>query len=468
MDSFRQEGGVVGVWQHPKAANLSCLGLHALQHRGQHGAGIVSTDGRSMYVHRGEGLVADIFARGDSLQPLLGDRAIGHVRHSKLAAGDLSCVQPMLVQRHGEGLAVAHDGDFVNATALRAQLEDDGAIFQSLSTTELLLHLVARSKQSSLVNRAVDALSRIKGAWTLLMLSSNEMIAARDPLGFRSLVLGRHADGAWVVAAETCALDLLGAEYVRDVEPGEVVVFDRNGIASFKPFPPEERSRCVFEYLSFARPDTALWGQGVYEVRQRLGEQLAIESPVEADLVIPVPDSGVAAALGYSRETGIPFELGLMRNHYAGRTMFDPTQQIRDLTIKLKFNPLPRLLAGKRVVVVDNALACGTTSGKIVRMLKAADVTEVHLRIAAPPTIGSCFYGVDSPSSSELIASGNEVAEIGRFVGADSIGYLSIEGMHKAVHQGSGGYCDACFSARYPVMHESLRAVPQLPLFSRD
>jgi amidophosphoribosyltransferase len=468
VDRFREECGVIGIWQHPEAANLAYLGLHALQHRGQEGAGIVSSDGRSMYVHRGQGLVADVFGRRDRIHQLVGEQAIGHVRYSTSGASDLSCVQPLLVQRQGEGLAVAHNGNFVNAATLRTQLEEEGAIFQSSTDTEILLHLVARSKQSSLVNRAVDALNRIKGAWTLLMLTPGEMIAARDPWGFRPLVLGRHPDGAWLVASETCALDLVEGEYVRDVEPGEVVVFDRTGVASFKPFPPQERNRCIFEYLYFARPDTSLWGQGVYEVRQRLGEQLARECPAEADMVLPVPDSGVAAALGYSRETGIPFQLGLVRNHYVGRSFIEPTQQIRDFGVKLKLNPLSHLLEGKRVVVVDDTLVRGTTCRKIVRMLRKARVAEVHLRIAAPPTTGSCFYGIDTPSSSELIASGNEVSEIGRFVGADSIGYLSIGGMHGAVHEGQNGYCDACFSGRYPVTHDDLQGVPQLPLFSTD
>ncbi len=468
MDRFREECGVVGVWQHPEAANLAYLGLHALQHRGQEGAGIVSTDGRSMYAHRGQGLVADVFGRRERIHQLVGDRAIGHVRYSTAGASDLSCVQPLLVQRKGEGLAVAHNGNFVNAETLRQQLEEDGAIFQSSTDTEILVHLIARSKQSSLVNRAVDALTRILGAWTLLVLTPNEMIAARDPLGFRPLVLGKHPDGGWIVASETCGLDLVEGEYVRDIEPGEVVVFDRSGIASFKPFPPAERNRCIFEYLYFARPDTSLWGQGVYEVRQRLGEQLARECPAEADFVIPVPDSGVAAALGYSKETGIPFQLGLVRNHYVGRSFIEPTQQIRDFGVKLKLNPLSHLLEGKRVVVVDDSLVRGTTCRKIVRMLKQSKVAEVHLRIAAPPTTGSCFYGIDTPSTSELIASRNEVAEIGRFVGADSIGYLSIGGMHGAVHEGKSGYCDACFSGRYPVIHDPIEGAPQLPLFSAD
>ena len=468
MDRFREECGVVGVWQHPEAANLAYLGLHALQHRGQEGAGIVSTDGRAMYAHRGQGLVADVFGRRERIHQLAGDRAIGHVRYSTAGASDLSCVQPLLVQRKGEGLAVAHNGNFVNAETLRSQLENDGAIFQSSTDTEILVHLMARSRQSSLVNCAVDALTRILGAWTLLILTPHEMIAARDPLGFRPLVLGKHPDGAWIVASETCALDLVDGEYVRDIEPGEVVVFDRSGIASFKPFPPAERNRCIFEYLYFARPDTSLWGQGVYEVRQRLGEQLARECPAEADVVIPVPDSGVAAALGYSRETGIPFQLGLVRNHYVGRSFIEPTQQIRDFGVKLKLNPLSHALEGKRVVVGDDSLVRGTTCRKIVRMLKRSRVAEVHLRIAAPPTTGSCFYGIDTPSTNELIASRNEVAEIGRFVGADSIGYLSIGGMHGAVHEGQTGYCDACFSGRYPVIHEDVEGAPQLPLFSAD
>jgi len=468
VDRFQEECGLVGVWQHPEAANLAYLGLHALQHRGQEGAGIVSSDGKDMYSHRGQGLVADVFGRKERITQLAGDRAIGHVRYSKAGASDLSCVQPLLVQRAGQGLAVAHNGNFVNAASLRQGLEDEGAIFQSSTDTEILVHLIARSRQRSLVNRAVDALTRIKGAWSLLIMSPGQMVAARDPMGFRPLVLGRHPDGAWLVASETCALDLLEGEYVRDIEPGEVVVLDADGVASFKPFPPQQRHRCIFEHLYFARPDTSLWGQGVYEVRQRLGEQLARESPAEADLVIPVPDSGVAAALGYAHATGIQFQLALVRNHYVGRSFIEPSQPIRDFGVKLKLNPLSHLLEGKRVVVVDDSLVRGTTCRKIVRMLKRARVSEVHLRIASPPTTGSCFYGIDTPSTSELIASRNEVSEIGRFVGADSIGYLSIGGMHAAVHRGEGGYCDACFSGRYPVLDDGPEGAPQLPLFNGD
>ncbi|MBJ94366.1 MAG: amidophosphoribosyltransferase [Rickettsiales bacterium] len=468
MDRFREECGVIGVWQHPEASTLAYLGLHALQHRGQEGAGIVSSDERSLYAHRGQGLVAEVFGRRESLQVLPGDRAIGHVRYSTAGESDLSSVQPLLVQHKGSRLAVAHNGNFVNAESLRAQLEAEGAIFQSSTDTEIIVHLLARSRQSSTVNRLVDALSRIKGAWTLLVITPEHMIAARDPFGFRPLVLGQHPEGAWLVASETCALDLVEASYVRDIEPGEVVVFDRSGVASFKPFPRQKTHRCIFEHLYFARPDTSLWGQGVYEVRQRLGRQLARECPAEADYVLPVPDSGIAAALGYSLESEIPFQLGLVRNHYVGRSFIEPTQQIRDFGVKLKLNPLSHLLRGKRVVVIDDSLVRGTTCRKIIRMLRRARVAEVHLRIAAPPTKGSCFYGIDTPNPSELIASGNEISEIGRYVGADSIGYLSIGGMHAAVHDGSSGYCDACFSGRYPVEHEDLYKAPQLPLFDAD
>jgi len=456
--------GIVGIWGHPEAANLAYLGLHALQHRGQEGAGIVSSDGEKLYARRGRGLVADVFGDRAVLDGLPGTRAIGHVRYSTSGTGDVANVQPLVVQRRG-GLSLAHNGNLVNAHSIRDELEAEGAIFQSTSDTEVIVHLMARSHQRSFLNRMVDALTRVTGAWSLLLLTPDRMVAGRDPLGFRPLVLGRHPAGGWVVASETCALDLVEADYVRDVQPGEIVVIDGDGISSFHPFPPAEAKACIFEYIYFARPDSALWEQDVYGVRLRLGQRLAQEQPAEADLVIPVPDSGVAAALGYARGMGLPFELGLVRNHYVGRSFIEPSQQIRDFGVKLKLNPVPSLLAGRRVVVVDDSLVRGTTCRKIVRMLRRAGAAEVHLRIAAPPTTGSCWYGIDTPTQEELIASKNEIPEIGRFVGADTIGYLSVAGMHAAVNADAGGYCDACFSGRYPVLHSDLDRRPQLPLF---
>jgi amidophosphoribosyltransferase len=468
FDGFRDECGVVGVWGHAEAANLAYLGLHALQHRGQEGAGIVASDGLQLRALRGQGLVADVFRDAAALEALAGTRAIGHVRYSTAGGSDVTNVQPLMVRYGGGSMALAHNGNYVNARSVREELEAEGAIFQSSSDTEVLVHLVARSRQRSFVNRVVDALARVQGAGSVLVLTERMLLAARDPHGFRPLVLGRLAAGGWVFASETVALDLIGATYVRDIGPGEVVVIDGDGISSFHPFPRAESKSCIFEYVYFARPDTMLWGRDVYSVRRRLGRRLAQEQPCAVDMVVPVPDSGVAAALGYARELGAPFELGLIRNHYVGRSFIEPSQRIRDFGVKLKLNPVPGLLAGQRVAVVDDSLVRGTTCRKIVRLLREAGVAEVHLRIAAPPTVGPCWYGIDTPTREELIASRNEVEEIGRFVGADSIGYLSLEGLHAAVNEGEGGHCDACFSGRYPVLHDDLKRGPQLPLFAES
>ncbi len=458
--------GVVGIWGHPEAANLAYLGLHALQHRGQEGAGIVSSDGDRLHVHLGQGLVADVFGDRDVLGHLPGARAIGHVRYSTAGGNHLANVQPLTVQLGG-GFSIGHNGNLVNADLLRTELQEEGAIFQTSSDTEVIVHLIARSRQRSLLNRVIDALGRIKGAWSLVMMTPERIIAGRDPLGFRPLVLGRLPSGGYVLASESSALDLIEAELVRDVAPGEIVVIDDSGLTSFHPFPGADRRACIFEHLYFARPDTALWGQDVYGVRIRLGERLAVEAPADADLVVPVPDSGVAAALGYAQRLDIPFQLGLVRNHYVGRSFIEPSQSIRDFGVKLKLNPVPQLLRGKRVAVVDDSLVRGTTCRKIVRMLRKAGASAVHLRIAAPPTVAPCWYGIDTPTKAELIAANNEVDEIGRYVGADSIAYLSVSGMHAAVGESSetGGHCDACFTGRYPVPHEDLERRDQLGLF---
>ncbi len=462
-DHFRDECGVVGVWGHPEASTLCHLGLHALQHRGQEGAGIVSWDGESMRSLRGRGLVADVFGRRSRMEQLQGDRAIGHVRYSTAGSNSLANVQPLQVTAVGTEIGIAHNGNLVNAPALRAELSERGAIFQTTSDTEIIVHLLARSRQKSFTNKLVEALSRVSGAWSLVILTPNQLVAARDPMGFRPLVLGRTAGGARVVASETCALDLLDATYEREVEPGELVIIDSLGVTSFHPFPAEPRNQCVFEHLYFARPDTQLWGQDVYSTRLRLGAKLAEEQPADVDVVVPVPDSGTTAAMGYATALSIPFQLGLIRNHYVGRSFIEPTQRIRDFGVKLKLNPVPGLLSGKKVVVVDDSIVRGTTCRKIVRMLRRAGASEVHLRIAAPPTTGPCFYGIDTPTREELIASSNTVSEIGHYVGADSIGYLSIAGMHEAVAD-TGGYCDACFSGRYPI-EVDLMERPQLGLF---
>jgi amidophosphoribosyltransferase len=411
-------------------------------------------------------LVADVFGRRDVFDRLPGRRAIGHVRYSTAGSNSLANVQPLTVQLGG-GFAIGHNGNLVNAETLRKDLQDEGAIFQTSSDTEVIVHLIARSQQRSLLNRVIDALGRVRGAWSLVMMTPDRIIAGRDPHGFRPLVLGRLPGKGFVLASESSALDLIEAEFVRDITPGEIVVIDDSGLTSLHPFPSSDRRACIFEHLYFARPDTSLWGQDVYSVRIRLGEQLAVEQPADVDMVVPVPDSGVAAALGYARKLGLPFQLGLVRNHYVGRSFIEPNQQIRDFGVKLKLNPVPHLLRGKRVAVVDDSLVRGTTCRKIVRMLRRAGVASVHLRIAAPPTIAPCWYGIDTPTRSELIAANNEPKEIGRYVGADSIGYLSVDGMHAAVADGTPakGHCDACFTDRYPVPHEDRERRDQLALF---
>jgi amidophosphoribosyltransferase len=469
--SLRHHCGVVGVWGHPEASKLCYLGLYAQQHRGQEGAGIVSSSqGERLHAHRGAGLVADVF-KEQVLERLPGDRAIGHNRYSTAGGSLVKNLQPLVVNYHGGKLALAHNGSLVNVASQRAELEAKGAIFQSRTDTEILLHLVARSAQRGLVNRIVDALQQVEGAYCLLFLSSDRMIAVRDPLGFRPLVIGELA-GAQVVASESCALDLLGARLVREVEPGEMVVFDERGMHSLKPMPARQPRHCVFEYVYFARPDSELWGRSVYQARIRCGVSLAREHPAPgADLVVPVPDSGTAAALGYAQESGARFDLGLVRNHYVGRTFIEPAQTIRDFGVRLKLNPVRGLLRDQRVVVVDDSLVRGTTCSKIVRILREAGAAEVHVRVAAPPTIAPCFYGIDTPNRSELIAANMDRDSIRNFLGADSLGFLSLEGLHASVHKeaAGNGFCDACFSERYPIQHEELdRAPPQLPLFGGE
>jgi amidophosphoribosyltransferase len=450
FDKFKDECGVFGVWGSNEAAHLTYLGLHALQHRGQESAGIVAVDdaGR-LGAQRGLGLVADVFT-APVLAELPGNRAIGHVRYSTAGGGGLKNAQPFLVDCAFGQLAVAHNGNLVNADSLRLELQQQGAIFSSTSDTEVLVHLIARSREQGLVDKVVAALHRAQGAYSLLFLTPDAMIGARDPLGFRPLVLGRSKE-AYVLSSESCALDLIEAEFIREVEPGEVVIIDRAGLRSIKPFSaPEKLGRCVFELIYFARPDSRLFGQSVYGVRKRLGAMLAAEHPVEADLVIPVPDSGTAAAIGYAEQSHIPFGFGLVRSHYVGRTFIEPQQSIRHFGVKLKLSAVADEIRGKRVVVVDDSLVRGTTSRKIVKMLRGAGAREVHLRISSPPTRWPCFYGIDTPSRQELIASSHTTEEIARYVTADSLGYLTLEGLHRAVGDGQG-YCDACFSGAYPI-----------------
>ena len=401
FDKFHEECAVMGVYGHPEAANLVYLGLYALQHRGQESCGIVSSDGRGLISHRQMGLVADVF-REDVIKRLEGSSAIGHNRYSTTGQSHLKNAQPFVVEYSQGPIAISHNGNLVNAEMLRKELEDSGSIFQSTSDTEVIIHLIATSKESTLMGRIVEALSRTRGAYSLLFLTLDRMIAARDPMGFRPLVVGRFNsgpnEGAYVVASETCALDLIEATYEREVEPGEIITFSANGMESLKPFPPAPTAKCIFEYIYFSRPDSKLYGHNVYQVRKALGRQLARESAVEADLVTPVPDSGVPAAIGYAEESGIPLEFGLIRNHYVGRTFIEPQQSIRHFGVKIKLNAQREVLQGKRVVVVDDSIIRGTTSRKIIRMLRDAGAKEVHMRISSPATISPCYYGIDTPT----------------------------------------------------------------------
>lgn len=435
---------------------MTYLGLHALQHRGQESAGIVTSDGQQLHVHRAMGLVQDVFSE-DELAKLPGKIAIGHVRYSTAGGSQLKNAQPFAVDYAKGSLAVCHNGNLTNAEDLRDELENRGSIFQSSSDTEVLVHLVALSNQVSLDDRIADALARVKGAYSLLFLSNDAMIGVRDPLGIRPLCLGilpSHKD-AHVLASEPTAFDLIGAEYVRDVEPGEMLVIDASGLRSTRlPEAKATAGTCAFEYVYFARPDSTIGGRSVYDVRKSLGRTLAREHPVDADVVVPVPDSGVPAAIGYAAERSIPFEMGLIRSHYVGRTFIEPQQSIRHFGVRLKLNPVSQILTGKRVVVVDDSIVRGTTSRKIVKMVRDAGAREVHLRISSPPTQWPCYYGIDTPTRRELIASSHSTDEIARYVTADSLNYLSLEGMLEAIGGGSGdrpAFCHACFSGRYPI-----------------
>jgi amidophosphoribosyltransferase len=461
--------GVIGIFGHPEAANIAYLGLHRLQHRGQESAGIVCTDGETVRFVREMGHVTDIFT-AERLQGLPGFAAIGHVRYSTAGDSSLKNAQPVAVNYAGGSLAIAHNGNLVNSDELRASLEDEGAIFQTTSDTENILHLVARSREKELPDRVADALRSVRGAYSLALLSESMLIAARDPLGFRPLSLGKIKDG-WVVASETCAFDLIEAEFVRDIDPGEMLIIDKNGLHSVYPFARQEPRRCVFEWVYFARPDSTIGGISVYRARENMGRRLAVEHPVPADLVIPVPDSGTAAAIGYARESGIPFGQGLMRSHYIGRTFIEPSQQIRHFGVKLKLSPVREVLVGRRVVVVDDSLVRGTTSRKIIGMIRAAGAREIHLRISSPPTVGPCHYGIDTPRREELIASAHSADQIRDFIGADSIGYLSLDGLYAALSKtrstdGGGGLCDACFSNQYPISPTPPARLRQLRLIS--
>jgi amidophosphoribosyltransferase len=449
-DRFHDKCGLFGIFGHPEAAHLTYLGLYAQQHRGQESAGIVSSDGDRLHLEKGMGLVNDIF-QDTSFESLKGDRAMGHVRYSTAGDTVVPNAQPILIECHRGQIALGHNGNLVNAKILRQELEAAGSIFQSTSDTEVILHLYARSHRERLEDAIAASLSKVMGAFSLLFLTPNALVAARDPWGFRPLVIGR-LEGATIICSETCALDLIDAEYVREVEPGELVVVDRSGLRSFHPFPPERHQQCIFEHVYFARPDSLVFGRNVLTSRLLLGRQLAREAPADADVVVPVPDSGMGAALGYSKESGIPFEWGLIRNHYVGRTFIEPKQSIRSFGVKIKLNAVRSILEGKRVILIDDSIVRGTTSRKIVGMVRAGGAREVHMRVSSPPTTGPCYYGIDTPLRSELIASEHSVEEIRAHIGADSLAYLSHEGLLRAVDDPRWErYCTACFSGRYPV-----------------
>jgi amidophosphoribosyltransferase len=455
-DKFHDECGVVAIYANPEAEKLAYLGLHALQHRGQESAGIVTSNGMTLNMHKSMGLVADIF-NTQELAKLHGALAIGHTRYSTAGDSALLNAQPILVQSNKGMMALAHNGNLVNAGEIRARMEAQGSIFQTSSDTEVIVHLIAQSKEHTLPEAMADALRRVEGAFSLVMISPDRIFAARDPRGFRPLAMGRipaspgDKQGTVVFASETCAFDLIGAIYEREVKPGELIVVGPEGITSRFYATPLTQASCIFEHVYFSRPDSRVFGRPVQESREELGRQLAREAPVEADVVVPVPDSGVTAAVGYAAESGIPFRFALIRNHYVGRTFIEPSQSVRDFGVKLKLNPVRSLLEGKRVILIDDSIVRGTTSRKIVRMIRNAGAKEVHMRISCPPTISPCFYGVDTPSKKQLIAANKTVLEIRDYVGADSLAYLSLSGMKTACGDGEKTtYCTACYTGKYP------------------
>jgi amidophosphoribosyltransferase len=449
MDKFKEECGLFGIYGHPEAANLTYLGLYAQQHRGQESVGMASSDGARLKIHKAMGYVADNFNEATIVR-LGGTSAVGHVRYSTAGESGLKNAQPILIDcAHGE-IAVCHNGNLVNAQELRDALVAQGSIFQTTSDTEVLLHLYARSKAAAPGPALIESVSQAQGAFSLVLLTKDHLIAVRDPHGFRPLTLGRLGD-AYIVCSETCALDLIDAEWVRDIEPGEVFIVGPDGAKSFHPFPPAPRAHCIFEHVYFSRPDSYVFGKSVNEVRTELGRCLAREHPTAADVVVPVPDSGVCAATGYAEASGVPLQMGLIRNHYVGRTFIEPHQSIRHFGVRIKLNPVKSILHGRRVVLVDDSIVRGTTSRKIVRMVRAAGASEVHMRISCPPTISPCFYGVDTPQRSELIGATHSIEEIGRYIGADSIGYLSLDGMLSAVGSARKSYCTSCYTGEYPV-----------------
>lgn len=458
--------GVVGIYGHPEASTLAYLSLYALQHRGQESAGIVSAAGDQLQRRAGMGLVSDVFSK-QVLDALPGSAAVGHVRYSTAGDSHEGNAQPFLFRHHRGPIAIAHNGNLVNAGIVREELESEGSIFQTTSDTEVILHLAARSRTQDVVDALAESLSRLRGAYSLVALVPGRLIAVRDPLGFRPLSIGR-VDGAWVVASESCAFDLLGAEYVRDVEPGELVVLDVAGMHSFEAFTTKSRpAACAFEHVYFSRPDSRVFGHSVQAVRKRLGEQLWREAPAQVDAVIPVPDSGVYAAMGYARAGDLPFEMGLVRNHYIGRTFIQPTQQIRNFGLRIKLNPVKEILSGRRVALIDDSIVRGTTSRKIVQLCRDAGAREVHLRISSPPTIGPCSYGIDTPKIEELIAACHDAEGVRDYIGADSLSFLSIEGLLTATESRADRACTACWTRDQPLRIPAADS-SQLGLFEKS
>jgi amidophosphoribosyltransferase len=453
-DRLHEECGVFGIFGHPDAAAITALGLHALQHRGQEAAGIVTFDGKRFHSERRMGLVGDTFSRREVIERLPGNMAVGHVRYSTTGETILRNVQPLFAELNAGGFAIAHNGNLTNGLTLRRQLVRDGAMMQSTSDTEVILHLVARSHRNRFVDRFVEGLRSLEGAYSFVGLTNKKLVGARDPLGIRPLVLG-ELDGSPILASETCALDIIGAHYVRDIENGEIVVFDDEGAHSHKPFPPMQPQPCIFEYIYFSRPDSIVGGRPVYEIRKAMGAELAAEAPAQADVVIPVPDSGTPAAIGYGQASGIPFELGIIRNHYVGRTFIEPTQQIRQLGVRLKHSANRAVVAGKRIVLVDDSIVRGTTSVKIVKMMREAGATEVHFRIASPPITHPDYYGIDTPERDKLLAANHDLEGMRRFIEADSLAFLSVEGIYRAMGESGRNplrpqFTDHCFTGEYP------------------
>lgn len=446
---LREECGVFGIFNHEEAARITYLGLYALQHRGQESAGIVVSDGKQLTGHRGMGLVPDVF-QGKQLEKLDGKIGIGHVRYSTTGSSEIKNAQPFQVDYSRGSLAIAHNGNLVNTRELRDRLEQAGSIFQSTMDSEIIVHLIAKSQGANFEDALIDSVLKLKGAYSLVLLTQTQMIGIRDPSGFRPLCLGK-LNGSYVLASETCALDLIHAEYIREVEAGEIIIIDEQGLRSIKPFPPTNPSLCIFEFIYFARPDSCVFGESVYQTRKRLGIELALESPVACDLVIPMPDSGNCAGLGFAEASGIPFEMGITRNHYVGRTFIQPSQISRDLGVKVKLNPVKAVINNKRIVVIEDSIVRGTTSKIRMNNLREAGAKEVHMRVSCPPHRHPCYYGIDFPTREELIASSHSIEEIGEYIGVDSLGYLSLDGMIKAMPFSKEMFCLSCFDGQYPV-----------------